>query len=133
MPECPSAPFCPVIFPEGGRPAQFVTAIQVLPPKKSQYTQETYHCWRNWAIAHKLPVFLASACHIVLYLQGVSNRLQLKSAVEEAVHALTWVHHFATLESPTTNPLVQTILQGLKWLHAKPAQKEEADNCTNPS
>ena len=34
MPKCPSAPFCPVIFPEGGRPAQFVTAIQVLPPKE---------------------------------------------------------------------------------------------------
>ena len=69
-----------------------------------------YHHWRNWA---KLPVFPASARHIVLYLQSIGNRLQSKSAVE-AVRAVAWAHHVAGLESPTTNPLVQTIILGLK-------------------
>ena len=84
-----------------------------------------YRRWRNWATAHKLPAFPASPRHIVLYLQSISNRLQSKSAAEEAVHALAWVHNVAGLQSPTTNPLVQTMLQGLKRLHAKPVQKKK--------
>ena len=79
-----------------------------------------YRRWRKWAIAHKLPAFPASAHHI-----GIGNRLQSKSPVEEAVHALAWVHNVAGLVSPTADPLVQTILQGLKRLHAKPVQKKK--------
>jgi len=84
-----------------------------------------YRRWRIWASSHKLPAFPANARHIALYLQRLGNQLHSKSPVEEAVHALAWVHNMAGLQSPTTNPLVQTTLQGLKRIHAKPVKKKK--------
>ena len=81
--------------------------------------------WKTWAKSHKLPVFPAKACHIALYLQYIGNQVKSKSAAEEAVNALSWVHSMAGMDSPAANPLVQATLQGLMRMLAQPVQKKK--------
>ena len=84
-----------------------------------------YCRWRAWAIAHELPTFPAKEQHVALYLQSIGQRLESKSAAEEAVNALTWVHSLAGLDSPTDRPFVQATLQGLRRMWSKPVQKRK--------
>ena len=74
-------------------------------------------------MAHKLPALPAKEHHVALYLQSIGQRLESKSAAEEAVNALSWVHSLAGLDSPMDKPIVQTTLQGLKRILCKPVQK----------
>ena len=60
---------------------------------------------------------------MVLYLQYIEDSLKSKAAAKEAVHALNWVHRLAGLESLTQSPLVQTTLEDLRRLLARPVQK----------
>ena len=62
---------------------------------------------------------------MALYLQYIEDSLKTKLAAEEAVHALNWVHNLAVLESSTQSPLVQTMLEGLRRLLARPVATEE--------
>ena len=82
-----------------------------------------YRRWRTWAMAHKLPPFPAKEHHVALYLQSIGQRLESKSAAEEAVNALAWVHSLAGMDSPTNRPFVQATLQGLRRMWCKPVQK----------
>ena len=75
--------------------------------------------WKRWAQDHKLPAFPAKEQHVALYLQYID-----KATAEEAVHALNWAHNLAGLESLTQSPLVQTTLEGVRRLLAKPVQKK---------
>ena len=61
---------------------------------------------------------------MALYLQYIEDSSKSKAAAEEAVHALNWVHSLAGLESPTQFSLVQTTLEGVRRLLAKPVQKK---------
>ena len=65
-------------------------------------------------MAHELPSFPAKEHHVAPYLQSIGQRLESKSAAEEVVNALAWVHSLAGLESPTDKPFVQTTLQGIR-------------------
>ena len=85
-----------------------------------------YCRWRTWALAHKLPALPAKEHHVALYLQSIGQRLESKSAAEEAVNAFSWVHSLAGLDSPMDKPIVQTILQGLKRILCKPVQKRKS-------
>ena len=49
--------------------------------------------------------------HLALYLQHLSESVQSKAAVEEAVHALSWLHELAGLKSVGTSPVVQATLR----------------------
>ena len=80
--------------------------------------------WRAWAQQHNLSTFPAEGHHAALYLQHIGDRVQSKAAVEEAVHALSWAHSLAGLESPGLNSLVQATLEGLKRMLAKPVVKK---------
>lgn len=80
--------------------------------------------WKRWAQDHKLPVFPAKEQHVALYLQYIEDSLKSKAAAQEAVHTLKWAHNLAGLESPTQSPLVQTTLEGVRRLLAKPVQKK---------
>ena len=84
-----------------------------------------YRRWRAWAMVHELPTFPAKEHHVALYLQSIGQRLESKSAAEEAVNALTWVHSLAGLDSPTDRPFVQATLQGLRRMWCKPVQKRK--------
>ena len=80
--------------------------------------------WKQWATEHKISVLPADACHVALYLQHLGEERNSKSAVEEAVHCLAWVHSVAGISSPTSDPLVRNTLDGLKRMLAKPVQKK---------
>ena len=59
-----------------------------------------YRCWRTLAMMHQLPSFPAKEHHVVLYLQNIGHKLESRTAAEEAVNALSWVHSLAGLNSP---------------------------------
>jgi len=81
--------------------------------------------WKAWALDHKLQAFPASESNVVLYLQHLGETKGSKSAVEEAVNSLAWVHSLSGLPSPTKSPFVQLVLEGLRRSLAKPVKKKE--------
>ena len=81
--------------------------------------------WKTWASSHSLDVLPAAEQHVALYLQQVAETSSSRAATEEAVYALAWAHDLAGIASPTTGILVQTTLQGLRRLLAKPVLKKE--------
>ena len=63
----------------------------------------------------------ASQCrelHLVLYMQHLSESTEFKAAVEEAVHALSWLHGLAGLQPVGGSPLVKATLEGLRLILA---------------
>ena len=85
-----------------------------------------YQRWKTWAEArHEVPAFPVQALHLALYLQHLSESVQSKAAVEEAVHALSWLHEVAGLESVGSMPIVQATLSGLRRVLAKPKTRKE--------
>ena len=81
--------------------------------------------WKTWASDHKLNVLPAAEQYVALYLQHMAETSNSRAVAEEAVYALAWAHDLARVVSPTTGVLVQTTLQGLRRLLAKPVQKKE--------
>ena len=69
-------------------------------------------------------VFSAKEQCVALYLQHLGEKLESKSAVEEAVNVLNWVHSLAGVQSSTHAPLVQTTTEGLRRSLARPVQKK---------
>ena len=82
--------------------------------------------WKQWAISHKVKPFPVASYHLVLYLQHIGETVQSKSAVEEIVHAMTWLHNAAGIPSPSTNPIVSVVLAGLQKTLARPVVEKVA-------
>ena len=63
----------------------------------------------------------------MLYLLHLSESTGSKVAVEEAVHALTWLHELVGLQQlgGCRSPLVKSMVEGLKWILAKPKVRKE--------
>ena len=80
--------------------------------------------WKSWATEHQLVVFPVEATNLALYLQHLGESKSSKSAVEEAVHGLSWAHTMAGIPTPTSSPLVQATLEGLKRTLSKPVCKK---------
>ena len=72
-----------------------------------------------------VPSFPVQDIHLVLYLQHLSESIQSKSAVEEVVHAVSWLHQMAGLSSIAGSPIVQATLGGLRRELAKPKKRKE--------
>ena len=100
------------------------TVLQSRAISSSKKYTGAFRRWKLWALDHKLPVFPAKEQHVALHLQYIADVLKSKSAAEEAVHALNWVHSLAGLDSPAQSPLVQTTLEGLRRLLARPVLKK---------
>ena len=83
-----------------------------------------YKRWKAWATSHKLPFFPAEIPHVALYLQHLKETKYSKSAVEEAVNALGWVHTMVGKPSPASSPFVQTVVEGMKRELAMPVHKK---------
>ena len=80
-----------------------------------------YQRWKTWADARQgVPSFPVQELHLVLYMQHLSESTESKAAVEEAVHALSWLHGLAKLQPLGGSPLVKTTLEGLRRILAKP-------------
>ena len=63
--------------------------------------------------------------HLVLYVQHLSESTESKAAVEEAVHALSWLHGLAGLQPLGGSTLVKANLEGLRRILAKPKVRKE--------
>ncbi len=74
---------------------------------------------------HGLVVFPAQEHHFVQYLQHLAESLKSRSAVEEAVNAVGWVHTLAGVASPAQSQFVQSMLDGVRRMLARPIQKKE--------
>ena len=72
-----------------------------------------------------MDILAAAEQHVALYLQHIDETSSSRAATEEAVYVLAWAHDLAGITSPTTGILVQTTLQGLRRLLAKPIHKKE--------
>jgi len=86
-----------------------------------------YKCWKAWAVGHGISYFPVNGCHLALYLQHLSNAKGSKSAVEEMVNSFVWVHNLAGPSPPSTSPIAQVALEGLKpvvkvSIHSRDAQ-----------
>ena len=61
--------------------------------------------------------------HLALYLQYLGNSTGLRTTVEEAVYALTWIHQVTGLPSPADDYFVQALLGELRCMLALPTVK----------
>ena len=85
-----------------------------------------YRRWKVWADERQgVPSFPVKEVHLVLYMQHLSESTGSKAAVEEAVHALSWLHGLAGLQPLGGLPSVQTTLEGLKRTLARPKVRKE--------
>ena len=58
-----------------------------------------YRRWKVWADSREgVPSFPVQELHLVLYMQHLSESMGSKAAIEEAVHALSWLHGLAGLQ-----------------------------------
>eukprot|EP00731_Ephydatia_muelleri_P004877 Em0002g1053a len=67
----------------------------------------------------------SAGLHLVLYMQHLSESTESKTAVEESVHALSWLYGLAGLQPLGGSPLVKTTLDGLQCILAKPKVQKE--------
>ena len=114
--------------PELRRLAQALPAT-VLRSRADSTTKKylgAYKRWKVWADARQgVPSFPVQELHLVLYMQHLSESTESKAAVEEAVHALSWLHGVAGLQPLGGSPLVKATLEGLRRILAKPKVRKE--------
>ena len=82
--------------------------------------------WRPWAEERcEVAIFPIQEVHFALYLQYFGEVSTSKSAVEEAVNAISWVQQIAGLPSIAESPFVHATLSGLQRKLAKPKVRKE--------
>ena len=82
--------------------------------------------WKRWAESHKeIVVFPVREIDLALYLQYLGNTTESKSAVEEAVNTVGWVHQLAGYPAVSGSPFVRMVLEGLQRKLAKPKVRKE--------
>ena len=83
--------------------------------------------WKTWAVERQeVTVFPVQEVHFALYLQHVGEASRSKSAVEEAVNAVSWVQQISGLQPISQSPFVRATLSGLQRKLAKPRVRKEA-------
>ena len=71
----------------------------------------TFLRWKHWVKAHReVAVFPVKGTEFALYLQHLGDTTGSKSAVEEAVHSVGWVHQLAGYPSMSNLPFVNMVL-----------------------
>ena len=90
----------------------------VLKTKAASTTLIYLRSLRHWkAFADKyaaVQYFPADPLHVALYLQHVMETTKSHHSVDTALYAIRWAHKLAGLPSPTDNPMVSSITQGVK-------------------
>ena len=67
--------------------------------------------WKTWADSRQgVPSFPVQDIHFALYLQHLSESVESKAVIEEAVHAFSWLHQVGGLQPVGASPLVQRAL-----------------------
>lgn len=82
--------------------------------------------WKAWADQQMgVPSFPIQDIHLALYMQHLRQSTQYKSAIEEIVYALAWLHRVGGLPSPSSSLLIQTTLERLQCMLAKPKTRKD--------
>ena len=114
--------------PELQRLARELPAV-VLSSRADSTTKKylgAYRRWKAWADSRQgVPSFPVRDIHLALYMQHLSESSHSKAAVEEVVHALSWLHKVAGMQAPSDSPLVQSVMEGFRRLLAKPKCPKE--------
>ena len=84
--------------------------------------------WKQWALKHGVKALPVESKYLALYLQYIGDTVRSKSAVEEAVHAIAWIHSIAGLSPPTCSPFVTVVVEGLRRSLARPIIKKTPFN-----
>ena len=84
--------------------------------------------WKLWARQHSLPVFPVKDINLALYLQHLAVEGGSRSAVDEAVNAMSWLHQVASAQSPSHSAIVKLTQEGLQRQLAKPIKKKQHVN-----
>lgn len=85
--------------------------------------------WKMWAEKRiEVTVYPVQEVHFALYLQHLGETTQSRSAVEEAVHAISWVQQLAGHPPISGSPFVRAALSGLQRKLAKPKVRKEPIN-----
>ena len=110
--------------PELQRLAQSLPAT-VLRSRADSTTKKYLGAYQRWKTQTRSTCIPCPSSAFALYLQHLSESVQSKAAVEEAVHALSWLHEVAGLEPVSSVPIVQATLSGLRRVLAKPKTRKE--------
>lgn len=82
--------------------------------------------WKRWAENYtEVVVFPVKENDFALYLQHIGDTVGSKSAIEEAVNGVSWVHQLAGHTAPSESPFVRVVLEGLQRKLAKPKVRKE--------
>lgn len=85
-----------------------------------------YRRWKVWAEGvHSGSGFPVNVALFALYLQHVGETIKSRSAVSEAVNALSWVQLLAGVEPVSHNPFIKAINEGFQRSLARPRQRKE--------
>jgi len=97
------------------------TVLQCKATSTTKKYTSAYKRWKEWAVAHNLPVFPVNEGHAALYLQHLAEAKCSKLVVEEAACGLAWAHLMAGIPSPMDS---RATLEGLKRKLAKSVVKK---------
>ena len=82
--------------------------------------------WKRWAESQdEIVVFPVRETHFALYLQHLGDTTRSKSAVQEAVNSISWVHQLAGYPAVSESCFVRMVLDGLQRQFAKPKVRKE--------
>ena len=81
--------------------------------------------WKRWAQQNSLPVFPVTGINLALYLQHLAVKGSSRTAVDEAVNAMSWLHQAASSPSPPQSPIVKLAQEALQRQLAKPTKKKQ--------
>ena len=82
--------------------------------------------WKRWASSHQgVSILPAKPIYVALYLSYLAQGARTCAPLEEAVNALSRIHHMATVEDITCHPLVVQVLAGTKRILAHKTSKKE--------
>ena len=89
-----------------------------------KYTR-SFDRWKKWAAQYpEISEFPAQPAHVALYLQHLIETSEAKTAVDDAVNALAWVHELGGLPSPS-HPTVRTMQESAHRIKGRPKVKKE--------
>ena len=90
-----------------------------------KYTR-SFDRWKKWAAQYpEISKFPALPAHVALYLQHLLETSEAKTAVDDAVNALAWVHELGGLPSPTSHPTVRAMQESAHRIKGRPKLKKE--------
>ena len=102
-----------------------VTVMQSRANSTTTKYLDAYKRWKLWASLHAIPAFPVWDVHLVLYMQYLAEQKSSKSAAEEIVNSLAWLHQVAGKPSPSHSQIVKSTLGGLQRMLVKPVKKKK--------